>query len=167
MISSVDWIASLLCLRSFFFIATPKNNTELAVKYFDKLPCHLIIPRATSAYFDGLWANLKYFSTWVNFSTSCTLLSPRFNLCFEYWFIRTSCGGLCIMDLQFWQIYKLARVVRSSRAQQHRWFASNELAKIDFRSVFLEIKKTNECEHVDRTLFFVKYHPLVNTEVSA
>ena len=51
--------------------------------------------------------------------------------------------------------------MRSSDADDG--LVNNEVAEVDFRFVFLETKKTNECEHADRNSFFVKYHPLVNS----
>ena len=71
-----------------------------------------------------------------------------------------------MMDLQCIQLHKLARVVRSGRAQRRRRLTGSEVAAIDFRYAILETRKTDERDHAEQNVFFVKYHPPVNSKVS-
>ena len=71
-----------------------------------------------------------------------------------------------MMDVQCIQLHKLARVVKSGRAQRRRRLTGSEVAAIDFKSVFLETRKTDKREHADQNVFFIKYHPPVNSKVS-
>ena len=70
------------------------------------------------------------------------------------------------MDLQCIRLHKLARLVRSVRARQCRRLTGSEVAAIDFRYAILETRKTDERNHADQSVFFIKYHPPINSKVS-